>query len=321
MLEYTSTGYFEQNGSEYKFIPLGQYFFIAKTFLSRYFDYISPKSLFLDSDISMVRGIPNMSVFYSWFLIPFMYGLFIIGKKVDKKNLLFFLALIAVSIIPSAVTRETLYTLRVLPFIWIVGLIISFGMAGLLEKVKSFKLKFVFVLILIVFSLCTFYFHYFVLVKHERKTEHTGLPFQLFMYTTQHRNNHYIVDLTDSVAYKSAVFIYKPDLEDFEKQAGVDLDNYYNDLELKTDYAFENLEFRKVSFENDSFANTIVVGDEQTIPDEVAYANGFEPVVKYKSTDIHSITIYKTNPKLKCIRMPKTEYPERKCTPEIMNGN
>ncbi|MDO8429243.1 MAG: glycosyltransferase family 39 protein [Candidatus Daviesbacteria bacterium] len=298
-LEYFSTDFFQANGGELRSQFLGHYQFIILEFFGKYLDYLSLKSLFFDTDPTLVRGIPEMAVFYQWMCVPFIVGLYFLIRERVTKIRLFFILLGLISLIPAALTRDNLYELRVLPFLWTVSILISQG----LTKLSQFK-KFwpAIIGVVLIMSLIPLYTNYFHLLKYERNIDHSGFINDLFKYTKDRSDKKFIVSLSEPLSYGVALYIYQYDPREFEKSLNFNLENYYTDLTLKTEHNIKNLQIRQINWEVDTFEEVYLAGDEQTISRFKVEENGLEEIVIFRSPlDIRSVTIYKTNPKFKCL--------------------
>ena len=294
-LEYTSGEYFDKYGGDFRSLPLGRFVFISNEFLAKYFDYLSPKSLFFDSDPTAVRSIPDLGAFYPWMAIPFFVGL-VTTIKFLRNPIIIFLGLIGlISIIPAAITRDNLYLLRTLSYLWIISIIISLGCKKIVDFIKNNFLKILLLGSMLIISLGNIYINYFNILKNERKIEHSGLLNDLFRYTKSQQNNKFIVDLTEPLSFGVALFIYQYNPDKFEDSLGFDLKDYYSNTTLKTQHHINNLDIRPIDWEIDLRKDIFLVGDEQTIPEYKAVDNNLTLVNKFGTVlDGRYISIYKT---------------------------
>lgn len=296
-LSYTSSDYFIANGGNFQKLPFGQALFIADSFLKKYFDYLSLKSLFFDPDPTAVRGIPELAAFYSWMLIPFFASLIFFVKK-PKNSFGIFLGVTAlISIIPAALTTDNLYEIRVLPYLWVVTLASGFGLLVILQKIPRPIYKGLLLGFIILISFFNLYINYFHILRNERKADHSGTLNELFEFTSTNIDKQFIVDLSEPLSYGVALYQYKLDPQISAQMEGLNLKNYYNETVLKREHQFKNLNFRKIDWQIDpKQTNFLLVGDEQTIPEYKALENHFKEVRKFSAPlDIRHIKIYQIN--------------------------
>lgn len=123
-----------------------------REFLSQYLAYFSPRNLFWLPDPDLQRSLPQLSVFYSWLIIPFVWGI----PKIKKHA--FIILLLLVSPLAAALTRDPFSTSRASPFLIPLNLII---LAGLLKKPKLGA-------VLLIISTVWLYRSLFVLLPLER---------------------------------------------------------------------------------------------------------------------------------------------------------
>lgn len=233
--------------------------FLIRKFMSQYIAFVSPKNLFFDPDPQMVRSIPDLSVFYSWMVIPFLLGIKVFFKNF-KDPIIKLLALTAVvSLIPAALTTEPFYTMRVLPYLWVVTIVIAFGTYFIYQKLKK-AYKFLFVFFIVALSLGLLYEKYFVLLKYERSLSY-GYPYlELAKKTEEIKNRKFVVDTGRDNPYILLAFYKKYDPLKFQKLNGIkNTENYYNDIDFAINYLIGTIEERPINW-NES-KEYILVGD------------------------------------------------------------
>ena len=298
-LDYTSDSYFKENSGTLCCSLPGKITFISRTFFAKYFDYISLNSLFFDSDPSPVRSIPELGSFYSWMLFPFLLGLFIVTREYYRKSLRagvnFFMTIGLFSIVPAAFTRDDLYFLRVLPFLWLVSILAGFGLLAIFKRINSNLLKLGFATFLLTISLLNLYTNYFYIFKEERSVEQSGLLQQLFIYTRSNPDKHFIIDLTEPLSYGIGLYVYKTDPKEFSRQANLKMMEYYTDTSLKTNYSIGNTDIRAINWGVDNCQGNYLVGDERTISEERISSNHLLLVRKFVAVlDTRFIGVYRS---------------------------
>ncbi len=301
LLQYTSDSYFKKNGGLFNSIPGGKLFFSGRLFLSKYFDYLSPRSIFLDSDPAVTKSIPELSSFYTWMFPFFILGLIMVIRKYYNRTIIFMLSVGLISLIPGAITTDNLYLLRVLNYLLVVSIIISIGLTIGFRAIKNNFLKIILLSILIYISLGNLYINYFHISKHERKADYSGLFNELFQFTREKVDSHVVVELSEPNAYGIALFAYQYNLDKYQKDINLDLNNYYGDIAVPKTFSIENLSIRPIDWENDIYLDQYLAGDERTIADYKAEESGLILVQKFTANlDLHQVAIYKTNPIKKC---------------------
>src|SRR3989344_7607192 len=78
----------------------------TRDFLAKYITYLSPRSLFFLPDPDPQRSIPNLSVFYSWMIIPYLTGLYLIIKNKKSEISIFLLTLFLITPLTGALTQD-----------------------------------------------------------------------------------------------------------------------------------------------------------------------------------------------------------------------
>ena len=193
---YTQESTFLKNGDSLTKLPIfvGWPLYIARQFTSQYLSDFSPRSLFFEPEPQLVRSIPDLSVFYIWMIIPFFAGFVWLWKQKSDPLVQIIFLLIIIGPLPEALTGDPFYTLRMLPSIWGVTLMIALGIKFLFDKFKHNYLKILTAILLITFSAFDFYICYFVLLKYERSS-YFGYPFQvLAQITEENKNQTYVMN-------------------------------------------------------------------------------------------------------------------------------
>ncbi len=106
----------------------------GKEFLSLYSSYLSPRYMFSLGDSGPRKPYTDLGTFYAWQFPFFLVGLYLLLKSKDQNGLkTFILTLLLVSPIPAALTRDPYSTLRSLPLVVPIILIISYGLVKIFE--------------------------------------------------------------------------------------------------------------------------------------------------------------------------------------------
>jgi len=136
--EETQTIINETNQVDYQIFHSQPIFFL-RNFLSRYFNHFSPRFLVFEGDWQNPRhSAPYIGLILYPSIVFFIIGLlFALSRpKIDKLNL-FFLMWLLVSPIPSALTRDSVQSVRAMSLSMPLVYFISFGIFIFSEKFKS----------------------------------------------------------------------------------------------------------------------------------------------------------------------------------------
>lgn len=313
-VSYLGIEAFKTNGVAFNNIPFGRAIFITREFLSQYLAYFSPRNLFFQPDDQGARAIPDLSVFYTWMILPWIvgFGYFIKNKKDDLVRTL--LVLMAIAPIPAALSTDPFYTLRVFVLLWVFSIIIAFGSLLISEKVNNKPSRFAISLLVIVLSLFVFYTHYFVLFKHERGESVNFSNMELISITESRLDKHFVIDLSRDVALGMRFAYYrKYDPSEFQIDEGAPyLEKYYSSTDYEGEYTMHNVEIRPINWKIDVYKEQILVGDllaiSQTQVEEHKLKLEFE--IKDLTGNI-VLKGYATNPKEKCL--PRAEQQNIHC--------
>lgn len=300
-VNYFSKDYFDQNGGNLKSIPFGYQIYIFNQFSSHYLAYFSPRNLFFDPDPQEVRSIPDLSVFYTWMIVPFLFGLKVFWEKRKEPLIKIMLLFMVTSVIPAALTREPFYTLRILPLLWVLSISISYGGFEILYKLRFNILRFVLLVIVSVFSFVGLHASYFILLKYERSSEY-GFPYiELAKKSEELISKKFVVDISrQPQAYIWFAFFKKYDPNKLQNQGKDVLNNYYNASNFDGRRIIGNLETGAI-WGKDLCEGQIIVGDPFAI--SAAEIKEHELKLEFEIPDLSGKTqlkAYSISPKEKC---------------------
>lgn len=279
--------------------------YLAREFTRYFLIYISPRNLFADTGGGLGRVSPDLGVFYSWLLVPFLVGMVYFLKH--TKDLLFkiMILLAAISLIPASLTGDAFYPLRALEFLWVVSVTAALGIFVLLNRFKNRLVGLLLFAILTSYSLIAFYISQAVLLKYET-TENVGKAYiELNERLKSYSNKNIIIDSQRDgaaglrIAYLRAfsadklASVLRPQLKS---------DYYSAEVAIQEVYKIDNIETRPIVWTVDPcLKNTILVGDTLAISDSQAEEHKLTPVFNIKGADDRVILrAYATNPDLKC---------------------
>lgn len=301
---YLSYDFFLENGQQYVDMKFGFLIFIVREFFSQYIAYFSPYNLFFNPDPQKLRSIPDLSVFYSWMFIPFIFTWKLLPKIKFSWQVKLLLLFLLVSPIPAAIARDPFYTLRALPLFWGLTIIISIGTIKILDSLN--KRKGISILLILLFvSLGTLYSTYFILLPNER-SEVYGYPYQEFTKLALNSPfTHFVLDSEISFpTYIWIAFYSKFDprkIQDIsETRIG---ENYYIGLQFDGKYLLDNIEIRPIYWIDDIYKDQMLVGTTLSISQKQAKEHKLTKIFEIAnySGEIYLIG-YKTHPKDHCIQ-------------------
>lgn len=297
-VDYFSGQFFQNNSGELRSLPLGRLLFVVREFISHYITYFSPKNLFFDPDPQQERSIPDLSVFYSWMLIPFSIGMRKMIRDRAEPLIKMLLLTMLISLIPAALTRDPFYTLRTLVFLWTIAIMIAFGIYNILNSLSSALFKFSLVLLILAYSSLSLYRTYFTLFKYQRAVfDYTYM--KLWEKTNQFPDKQFVIDNSRHLAVGVRhAFFQKFDPDRIQKDFKPKVRNfYYSGVEIEEKYVLDNIQARPIIWEEDICKDQILVGDLLAISSEQVEEHSLKPLfdIKDRAGDI-SLKAYLTNP-------------------------
>ncbi len=302
-IDYVSEQYFQGNSGMFHYIPFGRLIFIIREFLSHYLSYFSPRNLFFDPDPQGARSIPDISVFFGWMLIPFIFGLRWLFYNRSAPLIRMIILLVIISPIPASLTRDPFSSIRTLTFLWGMTLIIAFGANELLKYFSSIKFKALIFIIVISLSLAQLYLTYFVLLKYERFENYGSSYLELLNKIAYMKNNRFVVDSSRELGTGirfAYLMEYNP--QSLQKTLGSQIKNkYYSSFEYDEPYIMDNIEARPIIWREDICKKQILVGDLLAISGEQVSKHNLLWLFDIKDMAGNvALKAYSTNPDLKC---------------------
>lgn len=274
-------------------------------FGKHFISYFSPKYLFSDIGSGLARVSPNLSVFYDWFFLPFLLGLYFLSKIIDKKFIKFLGIFTVIFLIPVSLTGDVFYPLRALEFFWLLSLVISIGLLGIGEIIKHKRIKWLAFLILVMYSLGSFYVSYFVLFQHEA-TENVGNTYiDLSRELDKYDGYNVVLDSTrDSAAGLRIAYFrkYNPGKLQTLLRGQLTTSYYSNQVNGQELYVVDNIKARSIDWKEDRCsAKTILVGDSLAFSNEQVEQHHLRKLFEIKGINKDVVLRgYETNPDERC---------------------
>jgi 4-amino-4-deoxy-L-arabinose transferase-like glycosyltransferase len=274
----------------------------TREFLSQYFTYFSPRSLFFQADPDLQRSIPELSVFYFWMIVPYTLGLIVVWKRRNELFIRYLLALLVIAPIPAALTHDPFSTHRAMPLFFPMMIIIALGIDRIIFKWNKGVIL-VSSSVLLVLSVLLLWRSYFVLLPYERASV-WGYGYEQLAQEIQVRSGeHFILDQSRAKPHYSYLLFYlkyPPQTYHMETDSVIN-DNYYYIINFNQYRKFANIETRDIFWEEDVYSDLVLVGDELAISPDQASEHHLEKIFEIKLPDGRPVFAgYKTNPRVKC---------------------
>ena len=275
---------------------------MVNDFVSQLLTYLSPRALFgISPDINLQHTAPEIPLFYSWLIIPFLIGLYQVYLKARTTGGKFLLIFLLTAPIPGAFSGHFISIQRVLPMIVPLILIIALGLDFILQRVRLMIFLPIFFL-LTAFSLLLFWRSYWVLFPKERAAYWSYGVEQLSEIVRSKPETTFVIDTARApTTYIGFLFYLKYPPAEYQKQFSPEfVKRYYTNSPLAGSYKLANIELRPVEWKRDIYVKQILVGDELTISSDQAKEHFLERVFEIKDPNGKPILIgYRTNPQKK----------------------
>ncbi|MDP2861055.1 MAG: hypothetical protein Q8N98_05100, partial [bacterium] len=279
-----------------------------REFLSQFFTYFSPRSLFSLPDPDLQRSIPGLSVFYFWMIVPYLVGLYFLFRNIRASENKFVFILAVLAPIPASLAPDPFSTQRALPALLPLSLIIILGLDRLIFK-KPLTLILLFPLLIL--SLFFLWRSYFLFLPKER-ARIWGYGFrELSEEIIRRPTEKFVIDEARiKPAYIELLFFLKYPPEKLHEAVEKSIkDNYYANPPFNSRYEFANIQTRGIIWEEDVYKNQILVGDKLAVSKEQATAHFLERVFEIRDP-LGEIVFQglRTNPVKKCLA-----YRDKRC--------
>lgn len=302
-VDYLSNVFFQNNSGDLYNVPLGKQLFIIREFSSQYLAYFSPKNLFFDPDAQGARSMPDLSVFYPWMIIPFIFGLKTLLTNYRSSFMQMLILLIILAPIPASLTRDPFSTIRTLIFLWGITIIIAYGVHYLLSKITRIGFKTLIVAAVLLFSFTQLYLSYFVLLKYERSENYGYSYLELLKKIETMRDSQFVVDSSRELGTGVRfAFIKKYNPLLLQKTLKNQVKGeYYSNFEYDELYTLDNIEARPIAWGTDIYKKQILVGDLLAISDSQAKEHYLKFLfdIQDRAGNI-ALKAYATDPVAKC---------------------
>jgi hypothetical protein len=292
---------YDQNFNGWKNIIFNnKYLLEIREFASLYTSYFSPRYLFGLGDPGLRSSYPDMAPFLFWQL-PFLiigFGCFFRkGKKIDDFKFLIILLLI-ISPIPASVTKDPFSSIRSLPMLMPLVVLVAIGTNEFVKKFK--KMGYLILMVLIIWSFGKIYLSVFKFNDFFREIDwNSGAEEMVKML--ENKSLPIVIDNGRGEIYSQILFFTKFDPRKYQKNnSEVSESDYYTNMVRNRTKKINNITVREIVWKDDIKEEQILVGDNLAISNDQIKEHCLTKIFEIKALDGKIIyTGVATNPKLK----------------------
>jgi len=278
-----------------------QILFLIERQLSLYVAYFSPRNLFFDPDPVKTRSAPEISTFYFWMVIPYLFGLYFLTLEKERKVKNFLIFLLLTSPIPAAFTGDPFASLRALPLIFPLSIIIGLGLEKLFCSRKILKITIPLFSLLLIFSLIFLSRSIFTLLFYEKYLDWNFGYSQLVEKINQFSDFKVLFDDPVGDNYPEFLFFLRyPPIKFQQEQNLIDLKKYYQISEWKNTFNFGRIEVRAINWKKDIYEKKLIIASPIAISEGQAKEHFLTKTFAIIAPDGKIVfNGYITNPELK----------------------
>ncbi|HUV71503.1 MAG TPA: phospholipid carrier-dependent glycosyltransferase [Clostridia bacterium] len=236
-----------------------QIFSVLRKPLSLYAAYFSSRNLFFEPDSDPQRSLPELSVFYSWMVIPFFLGFYLLLAKegdYSKKIILPFLFLVPV---PAALTGDPFSTLRALPLIFPLVILISLGIEKIYLVISNKRAAVPLISVFFLLSIAYLVRSIFFLLPEERYFEWNYGYEELAEELKEFPGAKVLIDDPVGVSYIQMLFFNQYPPAKVQEEFNFDLSRYYQMGDWKNQSKVGDFEARPLVWGKDNLEKDILV--------------------------------------------------------------
>ena len=250
---------------------------VVRKWFALYTAYFSPRNLFSPDPAEKQRWPVDLATFYPWQFIFFIIGVVCFIRKKEylslRKTVLPWLIF---SPVAASFTRDPFSTVRALPLVFPVSVIIALGIFESL-KIRSKKAKVLissFLLLATVASLANLAIQLFFVLPYQR-AGYWEIGYQeTVKELLKYPNKKIVIDNTRGESYIHLLFFTKFDPAIYQKEAGFEeLPHYYDSFKRIKIKKFGQFEYRSIDWEKEVKEGNLVVGDSLMISVEKILSN------------------------------------------------
>lgn len=238
----------------------------TREFGSLYSSYFSPRYLFGLGDPGARSSYPDLAPFFLWQLPFWVIGIVWLFKKTNnqEKDFKFFIILmLLVSPIPASITRDPFSSIRALPLVIPLMILVAIGINNTIEKYK--KLGIVVLVGLIAWSSGRIYLSVFKFNDYFRGYAwDEGI--EEMIKNINNQTLPIVMDNTRGEIYSQILFFNKANPAKYQQNNfEVSDKDYYMNMKRVREKHIDNISIRPLNWEKDIFIEQIIVGDSLTI--------------------------------------------------------
>jgi hypothetical protein len=229
--------------------------------------------MFVLGDYGPRSSFPYLSTFFIWQFPFYIAGIYWLIRKThlgEIRSLM--LALLLISPIPAAVTRDPYSSIRALPLVIPQIIIISLAIVELWFFLSKRSSKFIFIgsfALLVSYSLVKLYSSIIVLNEYYRANEWNYGWQQVVETINTLPSQPIVVDNTRSEPYSQLLFFLKFDPTIYQNENfEVPLNEYYTNMNRNTTKKIGTITTRPISWEQDLKDRKYLIGDSSAISDD-----------------------------------------------------
>lgn len=287
------------------------WFLTTREFFSLYFSYFAPRSMFVLGDYGPRSSFPEISTFFLWQFPFYIYGLYVLVKNKNLRELRFFvISFLLIAPLPAAVTRDPYSTIRALqmaiPQLVIITLGLIKGYKTILRIIVRIMKRPLFKLaayslfgLIIVYSVAKLWSSAIILNEHFR-APYWNYGWEKVAETLQKLDPTLpvVVDNARTEPYSQLIFFLKFDPATYQRENyEMPLSDYYTDLSRNKTKKIGNITTRTINWEEDLLAEQYFVGDALAISQQQIEIHRLSLVeeILYPDNTV-AFKIVKTNP-------------------------
>lgn len=254
---------------------------------ARYAAYFSPRSLFFDPDPDPGKSYPEVSTFFPWMFFPYIVGLFSFAAWERSRSKFILATILAVAPIPAAVAQDPFATIRSLPLVIPMAIIIGLGLTKIFTKLSPKWLG----PLLVIVSLIQIYSSVFVLLPHERGDQWGYGYEQLNRLVDAYPNLPVLFDDPRGVYYIEFLFFQKILLHP------TPLANYYNNSKFVPEHVLGRISTRNINWGVDPKVDQLIIAFPTGVNDAQAEQHGLEKILAITyPNQLPAFNVYRTHP-------------------------
>lgn len=297
------SGYLKWYTGPLSYLINASWYLTVKEFFALYFSYFSPRNLFLLGDYGPRSSFPDLATFFSWQLPFYIYGLYRLAKEKQLGELRFFtLTLMLIAPIPAALTRDPFSTIRSLPLVVPLCIIIALGLIRCFETIKPGiyrSLAVVGFVLVVIYSLLNLYSSVIVLNERFRSVYWDyGWQQVVNRLNILDQKLPVIIDNVRAEPYSQILFFTAFDPQTYQRDNfEVPLDQYYTNLERNKNKIIGRIAVRPIEWKPDLAKEQYLVADYLGISLEQVEKNHLTLIDQINYSDgTPAYRIVKTNP-------------------------